>query len=172
MSAPTILLVSGRSWSTVSAGVQGMVPVSWFDLVRCVLRSPLVPSERASLVGWLLSALAAIVGEERYAGFLRVPGRSHGVGVGSSVLGQAFRSERSPRSGWCLKRVLRCSGQRGGPKKSMSGCLPFRVGLPVGDRTVLLARCFLDFWTGPWMACCFPGPSPAVEAGPQGTLGL
>ena len=87
MSAPTILLVSGRSWSTVSAGVQGMVPVSWFDLVRCLLRSPLVPSERASSVGWLQSALAALVGEERYAGFLRVPGQSRGVGVGGGVFG-------------------------------------------------------------------------------------
>ena len=31
--------------STIPAGVQGMVLVSWFDFVRCLLRSPLVPSE-------------------------------------------------------------------------------------------------------------------------------
>ena len=55
MSAPTILFVSGRLWSTVPVGVQGMVLVSWFDFVRCLLRSPLVPSEQASPVGWLQS---------------------------------------------------------------------------------------------------------------------
>ena len=64
-----------------------MVPVSWFDFVHCLLRLPLVPSERASPVGWPQSALAALVGEERQAGFLRVPGRRRTVGVGSSVLG-------------------------------------------------------------------------------------
>jgi len=63
-------------------------------------------------------------------------------------------------------------GRRGGPKKLMSGRLPFWVGLPVGDQTALLACCFLDFWAGPWTACCFPGPSPSVKAGPRGTLGL
>ena len=45
--------VSGRLWSTVPAGVQGMVLVPCFDFVRCFLRSPLVPSERESPVGWL-----------------------------------------------------------------------------------------------------------------------
>jgi len=78
-----------------------------FDLVRCLLRSPLVPSERASLVGWLQLALAAPVEDERYAGFLRVPGRSRGVRVGSSVLGQAFRSEGPSGGGRCPKRALR-----------------------------------------------------------------
>ena len=107
MSAPTILFVLGQLWSTVPTGVQGMVPVSWFDFVRCLLHSPLVPSERASPVGWLQSALVAPVGEERYVGFLRVPSRSRGVRVGSSVLGQAFRSEGPPGGGWCPKRVLR-----------------------------------------------------------------
>ena len=64
MSAPTILFVSGWLRSTVPAGVQGMVPVSWFDFVRCLLRPPLVPSERAPPVGWPQSVLAALVGEE------------------------------------------------------------------------------------------------------------
>ena len=36
----------------------------------------------------------------------RSRGRSRGVGVGSSVLGQAFRLERLLGDGWCLKRVL------------------------------------------------------------------
>ena len=75
--------------------------------MRCLLRSPLVPSERTSPVGWLQSALAVPVREERYVGLLRVPSRSRGVGVGSSVLGQVFRSERPPVGGWCPKRVLR-----------------------------------------------------------------
>ena len=34
-------------------------------------------------------------------------GQSRGVGVGSSVLGQAFRLERLLGDGWYLKRVLR-----------------------------------------------------------------
>ena len=41
------------------------VLVPWFDFVRCFLRSPLVPSERESPVGWLQSVLAMPVGEER-----------------------------------------------------------------------------------------------------------
>ena len=36
----------------------------------------------------------------------RMRGRSRGVGVGSSVLGQAFRLERPLGDGWCPKRVL------------------------------------------------------------------
>ena len=75
--------------------------------MRCLFRSPLVPSERASPVGWPQSVLVAPVGEERQAGFLRVPGRTRGVGVGSSVLSQAFRAERLPEGGWCPKRALR-----------------------------------------------------------------
>ena len=169
MSAPTILLVSGRSWSTISAGVHGMVPVSWFDLVRCLLCSPLVPSEWASPVGWLQSALAVPVGDERYVGFLRVPGQSRGVRVGSSVLGQAFRSEGPPGGGRCLKRVLRSERWAGEVK---IGRLFFWVDLPVGDRTVLPAHCFLDSWAGPWTTCYFLGPSPGAEAGSRGTLGL
>ena len=47
MSTPTILFVSERLRSTVPAGVQGMVPVSWFDFMRCLLHSPLfLPSGR------------------------------------------------------------------------------------------------------------------------------
>ena len=107
MSASTILFVSGWLRSTVATDVQGMVPVSWFDFMRCLLRPPLVPSERAPPVGWPQSVLAAPVGEERQAGFLWVPGRSRGVRVGSSVFGQAFRSERPPGGGWCPRRVLR-----------------------------------------------------------------
>ena len=75
--------------------------------VHCLLRSPLVPSKRAPPIGWPQSTLAAPVGEERQASFLWVPGRRCGVGVGSSVLGQAFRSEGPPGGGWCPKRVLR-----------------------------------------------------------------
>ena len=64
MSVPTILFVLGRLRSIVPAGVQGMVLVSWYDFVHCLLRLPLVPSERASLVGWPQSALAVPVREE------------------------------------------------------------------------------------------------------------
>ena len=68
MLASTILFVSGRLQSTVPAGVQGMIPsimvltcAPWLAFsVR-----PLVPSERASLVGWPQSALVTPVGEER-----------------------------------------------------------------------------------------------------------
>ena len=65
MSEPPILLVSGRLWSIVSVDVQGMVPVPCFDFVRCFLRSPIIPSEWESPVGWLQSVLAVLVGEER-----------------------------------------------------------------------------------------------------------
>ena len=65
MSVPPILFVSGRLWSTIPVGVQGMVLVPWFDFVRYFLCSPLVPSERESPVGWLQSVLAVPVGEER-----------------------------------------------------------------------------------------------------------
>ena len=58
MSVPPILFVSGRLWSTIPVGVQGMVPVPCFHFVRCFLRSPLVPSEWESPVGWLQSVLA------------------------------------------------------------------------------------------------------------------
>ena len=44
--APTILFMSGRLWSTVPAGVQGMVLVSWFDLVRFSIRPWSLPSGR------------------------------------------------------------------------------------------------------------------------------
>ena len=60
-----MLFVLGRLQSTVLAGVQGMVLVPCFDFVHCFLRSPLVPSEREPLVGWLQSVLAVPVGEER-----------------------------------------------------------------------------------------------------------
>ena len=43
----------------------GYGPGTVFDFVRCFLRSPLVPSERESPVGWLQSVLAVPVGEER-----------------------------------------------------------------------------------------------------------
>jgi len=101
MSAPTILLVSGRLWSTIPIGVQGMVPVSWFWL--CALPSPPSPGPfRAGAPGRM-----APVDPERYVGFLRVFGRSRGAGVGSGVLGQAFRSEGPPGGGRCPKRALR-----------------------------------------------------------------
>ena len=46
--------------------------------------------------------------------FYGVPGRRRGVGVGSSVLGQAFRSERPPGGGWCPRHALWSKvGQRG-----------------------------------------------------------
>ena len=68
MSAPTILFVSRRFQSTVSAGVQGMNPgIVVLTCVPCLAFSvrSLVLSERVSPVGWSQSALVAPVGEEQ-----------------------------------------------------------------------------------------------------------
>ena len=107
MSVPTILFVSGQLWSTVPAGVQDMVLVSWFDLCATFFVCPWsLPSGRLRSDGpsrpWPRQSEKS--GKQASYG---VPGRRRGVEVGSSVLGQAFRSERPPGGGWCPKRVLR-----------------------------------------------------------------
>ena len=91
MSAPTILFVSGWLRSTVPADVQGMVLVSRFDFVHCLLCLPLGPSERVSPVGWPQSEKS---GKQASYG---VPDRRRGVGVGSGVLGQAFPIRETAR---------------------------------------------------------------------------
>ena len=83
-------------------------------------------------VGWLQSALSTLVGEEWGAGFPRARsrGRSRGVGVGSSILGQAFRLERLLGDGWCLKRVLRSERWA----KEVDERAPVLKGRPSGRR--------------------------------------
>jgi len=84
-----------------------MVPVSWFDLCAAFSVRPWsLPSGRLRSDGpsrpWPRQSEKS--GKQASYG---VPGRRRGVEVGSSVLGQAFRSERPPGGGWCPKRVLR-----------------------------------------------------------------
>ena len=68
VSAPTTLFVSGRLQSTVSTVVQGTIPgivvLTCTPSLAFSVRS-LVPSGRASPVGWFQSALVAPVGEEQ-----------------------------------------------------------------------------------------------------------
>ena len=106
MSAPTILFVSGRLWSTVPVGVQDMVLVSWFDLcaafsVRPWSLSSGHPWSDGSSRPWPRQS-----GKSGKQASYGVPGRRRGVKVGSSILGQVFRSERPPGGGWRSKRVL------------------------------------------------------------------
>jgi len=74
------------------------------------------------------------------------PGRRCGVGVGSSALGQAFRSESLPGGGWRPRRALLSERWA---EEVVERAFVLLVDLPVGDRSVLPARCFLDFWAGP-----------------------
>ena len=74
----------------------------------------LVPSERGA-PGRMTPVGSQCIGRRRAVSRLPTsPGRgselwgwSRGVGVGSSILGQAFRLERLLGDGWCPKRVLR-----------------------------------------------------------------
>ena len=84
-----------------------MVLVSWFDLyVAFSVRPWSLPSGRPRSDGpsrpWPHQSEKS--GKQASYG---VPDRRCGVRVGSNVSGQAFRSERPPRGGWCPKRALR-----------------------------------------------------------------
>ena len=102
MSAPTTLFVLGKLQSTVSTGVQGMFPVSWFDsrALPCFLR--LFPGPfrvsvpvRLVLVGSDCASWRRTV--SRCLAYPPVGGR--GIGVGSGAFGQAFQSERPSGGG-------------------------------------------------------------------------
>ena len=130
MSGPIILFVLGRLRSPIPTGVQGMVPVSWFDFVHCLLRLPLVPSEQVSLVGWPQSALAAPVREEWKAGFLWGP-RSETRGRSRKrCFGPGLSDRRDcPEAAGAQSE---CSGRRGEPERLTSERL--FLGRPSGRR--------------------------------------
>ena len=145
--------------------------VSWFDLcaLACFLRSS--PSSfQAGVSGWMAPVGPGRASRRRAVSRVSAnPDRRRGVRVGSSALGQAFRSERPSGGGWSPKRALQSErwakvvNERalflfGQTFRSVTGP-PFR--------TVVL-----DPWAGPRVVCCLLGSSLGVEAGPRGTPGL
>jgi len=108
--------------------------VAWFDLCSLGLLSPFVP--------WFLpSGRPWLDGSSRRRAVSRVsvnPSRRRRVGVESSTLGQAFRSERPSGGGWSPKRALRSERWAEVVDKR---ALPLGPDLPVGDWTALSACC-------------------------------
>ena len=113
MSAPTILFVSGWLWNTVPTGVQGMVPVPWFDSRAAFSVRPWsLPSGRPWSDGpsWLRLRQSEKSGEQ---GSYVPRSERRGVGVRSRARGRP--SDRRGRPETVGARIER-SGQIGGPK--------------------------------------------------------
>ena len=96
--------------------VQGMVPgtvVLTCEPCLAFLRTS-SSSDRAGIPGRMALVGSECVGRRRAVSRVPVnPSRRCGVRVGSSVLGQAFRSERTSGGGWSRSK---CFGRRGGSK--------------------------------------------------------
>ena len=90
-----------RLQSTISAGVQDTVPVSWFDL--CALPYFLRPFPgpfRAGVPGQLVLAGSDCASQRRAVSkVFAYPGRRRGVGVGSSALARPSSRRGRPEVG-------------------------------------------------------------------------
>ena len=101
MLAPTILFVLGHLWNTILVGVQGMVPMPWFDS-----RAPLIPGPfRASVPGRMAPVGFGCAGRRRVASKVltylgqRDAGSESEVGLGAGLpIGEAVRRRLEPES--------------------------------------------------------------------------
>ena len=103
MSAPTILFVSGWSWSTIPAGVQGVVIVPWFDSRAAFpVRPWFLPSGRPRSDDpsqlWLRQSEKS--GEQgSYVPRSERAGSESEVGLGAGLpIGEAVRKRLEPES--------------------------------------------------------------------------
>ena len=114
----------------------GLTCAPWlaFSVRLLVLSEPMSRSESSSRLWSRQSEKSGVQGpyEPRSEG--------RGVGVRSSALGQAFRSERTSRGGWSPNRALRLD--RWAEVAGRVGVALLGLGLPI------------YFWTAP-LPCCF-----------------